>query len=459
VTELGDVLILGLGRSGGAVARALAPLRGSGDVMSVTAMDTADTPEVRRTAEDLAALGVRIELGVHEVTGTYDTCIASPGIAPHTPIMVSAAAACSQLVSEIELAYIRSRAPWIAVTGTNGKTTTTSLVAHLLSNAGLPVYTVGNIGTPAMTVVDRAEADDVIVAEVSSFQLALTRTFHPRVAVLLNITPDHVDWHGSLARYTEDKARVFANLTADDTAVVDVDDPGSAVWADRLEARGVRVARVSRTAGVESGAHVVDGVLTLATPHGPEALVAARDLRIRGDHNVSNALAAAAAVHAMGVHAADIRAGLITFEPIAHRLEPVGVRDGVEYVNDSKGTNPDAVVKALTAFGDRDIVLLLGGRNKGSDFTALASAIAARGGVRPVVFGEAAGEISAALAGAGVDFDAAGGLRSAVEHAATVAHSGDVVLLSPGCASFDEFRDYEHRGEFFASLVTGEDAS
>jgi len=459
VTALGDVLIVGLGRSGSAVAHALAPLLGSSDVLSLTAVDTADTPEMRQAADVVKALGVRVELGVVGVAGTYDTCIASPGIAPHTPIMVSAAAACSQLLSEIELAYVRSRAPWIAVTGTNGKTTTTSLVAHLLSNAGLAVHTVGNIGTPAMTVVDHAEPDDVIVAEVSSFQLALTSTFHPRVAVLLNITPDHADWHGSLARYAQDKARVFANLTADDTAVVDIDDPGSAVWADKLEARGVRVARVSRLVPVSGGANVVGGVLTLITPHGPEPLVAAEELRIRGDHNVSNALAAAAAAHAMGVHAADIRAGLTTFEPIAHRLEPVGVRDGAEYVNDSKGTNPDAVVKALTAFGDRDIVLLLGGRNKGSDFAPLAAAIAARGGVRPVVFGEAAAEISAALADAGVAFDSASGLRLAVDQAATIAHSGDVVLLSPGCASFDEFKNYEHRGEFFASLVAGESAS
>jgi UDP-N-acetylmuramoylalanine--D-glutamate ligase len=245
---------------------------------------------------------------------------------------------------------------------------------------------------------------------------------------------------------------VFENMAAGDTAVIDVDDPGSAPWAERVAARGVRVVRVSREGLLPGGVAVMDGVLTLDTPSGPVGLVPASDLRIRGGHNVSNALAAAAAAWTLGVSAEALRIGLASFDPIEHRLEPAGVIDGVEYFNDSKATNPDAVLKALTAFEERPIVVLLGGRNKGNSFDDLAKVCAQRCR-SAVVFGEARAELAVALAAAGVPYREVISLDDAVQAAASAAHAGDVVLLSPACASFDQFDDYEQRGRVFKDLV------
>ena len=451
--RLGDVCILGLGASGDAAARYCAGLLGTG-CDSVTVFDGSDSQRVSERAAALEALGVRVLLGTQAVAGRYDLCIASPGIAPHWPLMASARSCCESIISELEFAYRASSGPWVAVTGTNGKTTTTSLVTHLLESAGISARAVGNIGLPAISAVGRGDADEVLVAEVSSFQLALTERFQPRVAVLLNITPDHVDWHGSLERYAADKARVFENLRPGDVAVIDVDDPGSAPYAVEVENRGISVIRVSRSEGAGVGAYLADGVLTLSGTSGAIPLIPVSELRIRGSHNVSNALAGAAAAHAMGAPPADIARGLAGFEPIEHRLEPVGTFGGVEWFNDSKATNPDAVFKAIEAFADRPFVLLLGGRSKGSDFGALAAKAAgtARG---VIVFGEAADEIAAAFRSVSARVIRSGSLRDAVDAALNMAAPGDAVVLSPACASFDEFDDYEHRGRAFKDLVAG----
>ncbi len=292
----------------------------------------------------------------------------------------------------------------------------------------------------------------MLVAEVSSFQLALTQRFHPRVAVLLNITPDHVDWHGSLEAYTADKVRVFANQVPGDTAVIDIDDPGSAPFAASVAASGVDVCAVSLR---DSGDATLDGdMLVLGTRTQPVPLVRVGDLKIRGEHNVSNALAAAAAARAIGASVADICAGLRTFEPIEHRLESVGVVRNVEYFNDSKATNPDAVLKALTAFEDRPLIVLLGGHNKGNDFRDLARAVGARC-KGAVIFGESGRGFAEAFAASVCGFEAVRteGMREAVAAAARMARPGDVVALSPACASFDEFDDYEHRGRVFRETV------
>lgn len=447
---LGDILVLGLGSSGRAAARYCASLIGE-DVASVTAVDASDAPALRDHAEQLASLGVRVALGVSEVDGRYDTCIASPGIAPHAPLMASARAVCGRVVSEIEFAFERSSEPWVAITGTNGKTTTTALTTHLLVQAGIPARSVGNIGTPAIEAVAE-KTGSVLVAEVSSFQLALTEKFHPRVAVLLNVTPDHIDWHGSMERYASDKGKVFANLTSGDCAVIDVDDAGSAPFADSVASRAVPVVRVSLAHRHERGAVLDDGVLALDTPAGEVRLISADDLLIRGAHNVSNALAAAAAAHAMGAGAEDLRRGLATFEPIEHRLEPCGYACGAEWFNDSKATNPDAVFKAVSAFDDRPFIVLLGGRNKGNDFCALATEVASTARAA-VTFGEAGNEIADAFGTTGMDPVRAATLAEAVRIAAGIAEPGDAVVLSPACASFDEFANYEQRGAVFKTLV------
>lgn len=420
-------------------------------------MDSHDTPELREVAQGLRDRGAEVLLGADEVDGQFDLAVASPGIPPHAKLMHSVRQHSAKIVSEIEFAFTRTTRPWVAITGTNGKTTTTSLVVHLLRCAGIDAIAVGNIGSPAIAAVDDAGEGAVFVAEVSSFQLALTERFRPRVAVLLNVTPDHIDWHGSLDAYARDKARIFANLGEGDQAVIDVDDPGSAPYANEAGASGALVVPVSLRQRSIPGATIIGGDLVLETHAGAVHLGSLDELRIRGAHNASNALAAAAAAHAMGAPAADIKAGLRSFEPIAHRLQPVGEVAGVEYVNDSKATNPDAVFKALSAYADRPVILLLGGRNKKNDFRPLLEE-AARTAKAVVAFGEARAEIEVACQGLDVTLAGAARLRDAVYAAADLAEPGDVVLLSPACASFDEFDNFEHRGDVFAELVAALDA-
>jgi UDP-N-acetylmuramoylalanine--D-glutamate ligase len=452
------VLVLGLGRSGVAVAHYLAEQRAAGSDIAIAVLDEGSGPGLEASAALLRTEGIPVSLASESVSGQWDLVVASPGIPPHSPLMSSARALGVPVVSEVEFAFSRACAPFVAITGTNGKTTTTALVAHLLRNAGIAAEAVGNIGSPVVAAVRDAGASTVLVAEVSSFQLSLTVDFHPRVAVLLNITPDHVDWHGSLQAYEADKAKVFANLTGSDTAVIDIDDPGSAPWADRVEAGGVRVMRVTLEGRPAGGAYLVDGVLVIDSPQGAVPLVPVTELGIRGRHNVSNALAAAAAALAMGATFAAIREGLRSFTPIEHRLEPVGSVAGVEYYNDSKATNPDAVLKALTAFDERPLIVLLGGRNKGNDFAGLAEAVAARCKTA-VLFGESAQQLRAAFEPTGSAWTLAATMEAALGIASAQARPGDVVLLSPACASFDEFRSYEHRGATFKELVSALGAS
>lgn len=446
------VLVLGLGRSGEAVVRYALEERDAGRDVTVRLLDEGSGPALEAKAAALREAGADVELGVHQVEGAWDIVVASPGIPPNSPLMRSARETGTEVISELELAYRLAKSPFVAITGTNGKTTTTSLVAHLLNRSGIRAMTVGNIGTPVIGAVRAASAETVLVAEVSSFQAALAPTFHPRVAVLLNVTPDHIDWHGSLEAYEADKARVFANMGPGDTAVIDVDDEGSAPWAERLAGSGARVLRVSRLK-TTTEARVQDGVLTVRTADADEKLGRTEELLIRGDHNVSNALAGAAAALAMGASPEGVADGLRTFEPIEHRLERAGSAGGVEFYNDSKATNPDAVLKALTAFPGRPIVVLLGGRNKGNDFRPLAEEVAARCRLA-ILFGESRASLTEAFEGTVSRTRTAETMAEAVEIAAAEAVPGDVVLLSPACASFDEFTSYGHRGVVFKGLVS-----
>jgi UDP-N-acetylmuramoylalanine--D-glutamate ligase len=452
------ILVLGLGMSGMAAVRWALSRRSSGEDVRVAVVDertAADDPSLAGKAQALRAEGADVALGVSEVpAGPWDLVVASPGIPPHAPVMLSALAAGAPVISEVELGWRVARAPIVAVTGTNGKTTVTALLTHLLTGAGIDARACGNIGgTTVLDAALTAPESAVLVAEVSSFQLALTDRFHPKVAVLLNITPDHLDWHGSLDAYAADKAKVFANMGPGDTAVLDVDDPGSAAKVGQAEATGATVVRVSRSRLDPGGAAVVDGVLAVDRPGGLIGLVAPAELRIRGDHNVSNALAAAAAALALGADVEAVRAGLESFEAVEHRLEPLDEIDGVSWVNDSKATNPDAVLKALTAFGDEPLIVLLGGRNKHNDFHALARAVAARAKA-VVLFGESLPELREAFSGEPVTVVEAASMKLAVAAAADMADRGDIVLLSPANASFDEFTSFEHRGREFKRMVS-----
>ncbi len=446
----GRVAILGLGRSGEAVVDWALDRHGA-DPSDVVVFAEHDTPALRIAAERLAERGARSVIGASDLAGdTFDLVVASPGIAPHRPLMVAARASGVPVISELELAFRVARVPMIAVTGTNGKTTTTALIAHLLAEAGIDARAAGNIGHPALAAARELSGDAVIVAECSSFQLALTVDFHPRVAVLLNITPDHIDWHGSLEAYTADKERIFANQTAGDVAIVDIDDPGSAAVSVRAASRGASLVSVSTVEPAD--ARVEAGTLVVDVGSGPQVLVRVDELLIRGSHNVANALAAAAAALAFGASVAAVREGLRTFTAIEHRLEPVATVAGVSYVNDSKATNPDAVLKALTAFGERPLITLLGGRNKGNDFDELARMCGQRCRLC-VLYGESQPELEVAFRRAGAPFDLASGMLGALEAARGVARAGDVVLLSPACASFDEFADFEDRGRTFTGAV------
>lgn len=446
-----SIAVVGLGVSGLAAARYIQKHQGMIPI-SMSVYDSADSDSLRSLALELADAGADVHLGAEIVDGRFEVAVVSPGIMPTSPLRCSVQQATDRVIGEIEFAFERSVSPWLAVTGTNGKTTVTSLCVHLLTSAGVPAEAVGNIGVPPITLVDEVGPSTALVAEVSSFQLALTDAFCPRVAVLLNITPDHIDWHGSLEAYTADKAKIFANMGPNDCAVIDIDDSGSAPLADTVAARGVRVMRVSRIGLPVGGAGLVDGWLALDTSSGPIRVLEASALKIRGDHNVSNALAAIAAVHSWGVDTDAIALGLVGFQPIEHRLEPVGVVDGVEYVNDSKATNPGATIMALTAFGERPVVLMLGGRNKDNSFTELA--LHARDSAKSVVlFGEAAPDIAEALSEIGVAYESCGTMLQALGCATRMADDGETVLLSPACASFDEFDGYAHRGDAFRAAV------
>ena len=447
----GHLLVLGLGGSGEAAAEWALSRAADGADVRVTVVDSGTGEALEQRAGHLVRSGADVRLGTCELPPA-DLIVASPGIKPHAELMQAAVAHGAPLISELELAYRLSRAPWVAITGTNGKTTTTALVTHLLLEAGIAAEPAGNIGPAAVSVAATMGEGGVIVAEVSSFQLTLADTFHPRVAALLNITPDHIDYHGSMEAYAAEKAKVFAHQVTGDTAVIDLDDAGSAPYAAVAGVHGATVCGVSRLAAEGARAYVRDGVLVLVEGERTHELVPVCDLGIKGEHNVSNALAAAACARAAGADIVSISRGLRSFQPIEHRLEPAGVVDGVEYFNDSKATNPDAVLKALTAFGERPLVVLLGGRNKGVDLRPLAERVSAR--ARAVVlFGEAAAEFETAFTGLPVEPTTTVSLAGALDAARSLAREGEVVLLSPGCTSFDEFRGYDERGRRFKDLV------
>lgn len=441
------VLVVGAGKSGLAAANFLAR---KGAHTTVTDVKGADELDGRLSGLDER---VALALGSYpDVTReTWDLVIVSPGVPADIPPLVQARAAGVEVIGELELAWRFARAPVVAVTGTNGKTTTTALIGEIFRTAGRRTLVAGNIGTPFSTAVEDFGSEDVIVLEVSSFQLEAAPTFRPHVALVLNITPDHLDRHGSMEAYIAAKARIFANQGPDDRTILNADDPPTAALAARCPGQVIffsRRHRLDQGIFVHRGEIVVNG----GDPDGLQAVCPVDALRIPGAHNLENALAAVGAAWAMGVPVPAIARGLQAFQGVPHRLELVGVVGGVRYINDSKGTNPDASIKALEAFTE-PIVLIAGGRNKGNDFRPFAARF--RDKVRAlVVLGEAADEIARAAAEAGLrEIRSAPDLPSAVRAAANLARPGDIVLLSPACASWDMFRNYEERGDLFRMVV------
>jgi UDP-N-acetylmuramoylalanine--D-glutamate ligase len=426
----GPYLVVGLARSG--VAAALA-LRARGE--EVVGVD-AGAPDVGRLARE----GVEVHLddsGV-QLLDRVATLVKSPGV-PHSAAVVEAARARGlTLVGELELAWRLLPNDFIAVTGTNGKTTTTELIGHIHREAGLPVAVAGNVGTPVSSLVGSLDAAATVVCEASSFQLEDTTAFAPAAAVLLNITADHLDRHGSLVAYREAKLNAFRRQSPEAVAVApaDVAVPGSA-------------RRVPFGIGGELS---LDG--EMLTWRG-EPLLASGEIRLPGTHNRENAMAAAAVCLAREVDPEAVRAGLRSFRGVAHRLEPIAERDGVAYVNDSKATNVDSTLVALRSYPADPrprVHLILGGRTKAQDFTPLAPLVAERCAAVHLI-GEGAGEIAAALAPADVPMIFSETMERAVAGARAAARPGDVVLLSPACASFDQYPDFEARGDRFRALV------
>ena len=422
----GPYLVVGLARSG--VAAALA-LRARGE--EVVGVDSG-RPDVGR----LTAAGVEVHLDTPG-GGLVDrarTLIKSPGVPAQAPAIVAARERGITMIGELELAWRLIPNTFIAVTGTNGKTTTTELLGHIHREAGLPYAVAGNVGTALASLVGAVAPDAVVVAECSSFQLEDTEAFAPEAAVLLNVEEDHLDRHGNFAAYREAKLRAFAHQGHDDLAVAPPDLVGLLPGAAQRVVVGEDVA-------------VRDGALAWRG----ERLLGLDELALRGPHNAQNAMAAAAVCLARGVDPDAVRAGLRTFPGVPHRLEEVAREDGVLYVNDSKATNVASTLVALRSF-DAPIHLIAGGRAKGSGFEPLRAPVAERCAAVYLI-GEAADALDAALAGAGVPVRRCGDLEHAVQDARAAAQPGDVVLLSPACTSYDQYPDYEARGAHFRSLV------
>lgn len=447
--------VLGLGRSGVAAARLALKLGAR-----VYASDRGDGPAARAAAEALRALGADAQTGGHDAAklAACARIVLSPGIPRTVPILRDPAVAAVPVVAEVEFAYRWLEAPVIAITGTNGKTTVTSLISHLLTAAGMDAPAGGNIGRALSELALEDEAPDVAVVEVSSFQLADVETFAPQVGVLTNLAPDHLDRYASVDEYYADKARLFRNATPDSRWVLNAEDgPASALPGDAPGRRLYFRVSSSPAEGEAGGWLSPEGDLVLRMDAGAreETLLPASELRILGRHNVANALAAALAARLAGASRDAVVRGLRTFEAPEHRLQPVVERDGVLWVNDSKATNI-ASTKVALAGTERPVVLLLGGRHKGEPYTEL---LPEMGRVRTVVaYGESAPIIEADLAPHLAVVRVDGDFEAVVRRAGELARPGDAVLLSPACSSFDMFRDYEERGRRFAALARGEGA-
>jgi UDP-N-acetylmuramoylalanine--D-glutamate ligase len=465
----GPYLVVGLARSGAAAALAL---RGHGE--DVVGIDAGSPRGIAR----LRDAGVEIFLDDLDGVALLDrvrAVVKSPGVPAQTPVILAARERGIPVLGELELAWRLIENEFVAVTGTNGKTTTVELIGHIHREAGLPVTVAGNVGTALASLVGSLDAAATVVCEASSFQLEDTLAFAPEAAVLLNITPDHLDRHGTLAAYAAAKLEAFARQSDEDVAVLPSDLLERLAWAG------------SASSGKPDAAEAVDAASTDAVPGDARrvdfgwdssaalfeldgelwwqgrGLIALSELRLRGRHNVENAMAAAAVCLARGIDPEAVRAGLRSFAGVAHRLEEVVELDGVLYVNDSKATNVASTLVALDAFAGRPVHLILGGQGKGQSFVELREAVQ-RTCAGVYLIGEDASAIAAALNNIAAPVCECGELERALATAAAAVatdpaaidmagRSGPVVLLSPACASFDQFADFEARGARFRELV------
>lgn len=446
---MGDaILIIGAARSGVASAEYLLSI---GKQIVISDMNT-------KLAED-----VETQLGHASVSYVWgkqpdvaalqpELIVMSPGVPLSIPPVVKARELGIPVISEPELAFRCSDVPFVAITGTNGKTTTTTLTAFLLEKEGRKVVAGGNIGLPLISQCPQMSANDIVVAEMSSFQLESVDSFCPKVAVVMNLTPDHLDRHKTMEAYAAAKANIFKNQGPEEYLLLNKDD---AIVAAMAAGAKSHVYYFSQQEILDEGIWLEDGnlVYRLDKNGAPQVLIPAAEIGIVGSHNWQNAMAASLAALLMGQQPEIIAERLRAFKGVAHRMEPVATIDGVLYVNDSKGTNPDSTEKALGSYGERPIVLIAGGRNKGSDMAVLVPLMRAH--CRGVVLvGEATGDFIDAFERTGYTaYVCADSFEDAVAKAREMAQSGDVVLLSPACASWDMFDNFEQRGDLFKELV------
>lgn len=437
------VLVVGLGKSGVASALFLQS-RGA----RVTVSDAKPQDQLGNDIPFLLDHGIAVETGGHgeRTFRGQDLIVVSPGVPVDSAPLVQARALGEPVIGEIELASLFLPRNIIAITGSNGKTTTTSLAGEIIATGGFPALVGGNIGTPAISLVEQAKPDTVVVLEVSSFQLETIQKFRPKIAVLLNVTPDHLDRHRTFAAYTDAKARIFENQDAEDFAVLNADDATCVELASRTRSQ---VFWFSVKKEVQLGAYVRDGRLLFRDAKGQREIMLAAEIPLKGVHNVENTLAAICAGALTGCEPERIRQAVQNFKAVEHRLEYVATIRGVEYYNDSKATNVDATIKALESF-PANIHLILGGKDKDSDYSLLNDLLKQRV-KRVYTIGSAADKIESQIKAAEIDH--AGTLETALKHAAGIAEPGDVVLLAPACASFDQFENYEHRGRVFKEVV------
>jgi UDP-N-acetylmuramoylalanine--D-glutamate ligase len=442
------VLVVGLGKSG--VASALF-LKAHG--ARVTVSDTKSGDELRNEIPVLLDHGITVETGGHgeRTFRGQDLIVVSPGVPIDAPPLVQARGLGASVIGEIELAAQFLPGPIVAITGSNGKTTTTTLVGEILTAGGFPTLVGGNIGTPAISLAERAEAETVAVLEISSFQLETVRTFRPKVAVVLNVTPDHLDRHRTFEIYANAKARIFENQQGSDFAVLNADDPTCLAMAPRTRAQ---VFWFSRQKEVEQGAWVRDANIVFRDAKRQREVLQVAEIPLKGAHNLENVLAAVCAGMVMGCAPDKIRDAVRNFRAVEHRLEFVATINGIDYYNDSKATNVDATIKALESF-PANIHLILGGKDKGSDYTVLNDLLRKRV-KRVYTIGAAAAKIESQIVSSkegGPEVVHSQTLENAIRSAHAAAKPGDIVLLAPACASFDQFKNYEHRGQMFKEIV------
>lgn len=438
------ILVIGVARTG--LATSLFCARHGA---SVTAVDARAESELADAAAKLRDAGISLKLGGYseEILAGQDLVIPSPGVPADSGILKSAHAQNVPIWSEIELADRFLNGRLIGITGSNGKTTTTSLIEYILKNSGYSTLLAGNIGTPLIDVVESTTDQTVTVAELSSFQLEWIDTFRPNISVFLNLTPDHLDRHGSMEAYGAAKARIFEKQTAADFAILNADDPASTPYAPTKP----KLFWFSRKQRVAQGAFLRDGEQIIFRHHGEEEFILKRsEISLPGAHNLENVLAAVVATRLAGARPGEIANAVRSFAGVEHRLEFVAEHNGVRYYNDSKATNVDATRKALDAFPGR-ILIILGGKDKGSDYTVLQAPLRSKA-ILALLIGAAAEKIEKQIYGS-VTIERAGSIERAVEIASQAAQPGDIVLLAPACASFDQFENYEHRGRVFKQLV------